>query len=128
QVREALLGLLANDDTRAFLEQHPLFFFLMQAGGQEPLDLIDDATLKSKATKLIFHTLELPDFIGVSAEEKTGKMLTIANEYMQQLIIEITKREKLLTLERLIREARDKQDKALEKKLVAEFTEVSLDK
>src|SRR3990167_95014 len=63
-VRETLLKLLADDDTKSFLEKHPLHFFLVQAGEQEPLTLIENPLLKSQATRLAFRILELPDFIG----------------------------------------------------------------
>lgn len=127
-VREALLGLLMDDETKAFLEKHLLFFFLLQAGDREPLSLIEDPTLKSEATRLSFRVLEAPDFIGVAPIDRTGKMLEIAKRYAEQLKVEITKREKLISLEQAIGEAREKGDKELEKKLVAQFTEISLDR
>ena len=127
-VRETLLGLLMDGETKTFLEKHPLFFFLLQAGAREPLVLIEDERLKSEATRLMFRILEAPDFIGVAEEDRVGKMLRIATGYAESLKIEITKREKLIALERAISEARAKKDKALEQKLVAQFTDISLDK
>ena len=127
-VRQALLALLADGETKAFLEKHPLYFFLIQAGTGDPLSLIEDAALKSEATKLIFRVLALPDFIDVAAGERIAKMLAIAQGYLEKLTTEITKREKLIALERAIGEAREKKDKALETKLVTQFTEISLDK
>ena len=127
-VRETLLNLLADDETKAFLEKHPLYFFLVQAGDKEPLLLIEDAPLKSQATRLAFRVLELPDFIGVADEERTGKMLEVAKKYLEDLKGEIMRREKLIALEQALGEAREKKDKGLEKKLLAEFTAISLDK
>jgi DNA primase len=128
-VRKILLDILADgDETRAFLEKHPLFFFLVQAGDDDPLSLIEDPALKSEATRLVFKTLEAPDFIGVTEEERKDIMLKIAKEYLENLKTEITKREKLLALERAIKEAREKQDKELEKSLTAQFAKISLDK
>lgn len=127
-VRKALLELLMDNETRVFLEKHPLFFFLLQAGDREPLSLIEDATLKSEATRLSFRALESPDFIDVPAEERAGKMLEIAKGYIENLKVEVTRREKLIALERAIGEAREKKDKELEKRLVTQFTEISLDK
>ncbi|MFZ2300055.1 MAG: DNA primase [Candidatus Moraniibacteriota bacterium] len=127
-VREALLGLLMDSETKAFLEKHPLFFFLVQAGDREPLSLIDDAALRSEATRLSFRVLELPDFIDVAPSERTGKMLGMAKGYAESLKVEITRREKLVALEQAIGEARERKDKDLEKKLVARFTAVSLDR
>ncbi|MEK9151339.1 MAG: DNA primase [Patescibacteria group bacterium] len=127
-VRQALLGLLMDGETKAFLEKHPLFFFLVQAGDREPLSLIEDPVLKSEATRLSFRVLESPDFIDVAPAERTGKMLEIARGYAEHLKTEITKREKLIALEQALGEAREQKDKELEKKLVAQFTDISLDR
>lgn len=127
-VRETLLNLLADDEIKAFLEKHPLYFFLVQAGDKEPLLLIEDSVLKSEATRLSFRVLELPDFIGVADEERAGKMLEVAKKYLTDLKGEIMRREKLIALEQALGEAREKKDKGLEKKLLAEFTAISLDK
>ena len=127
-VRTTLLALLMDDETKDFLGRHPLFFFLLQAGDRDPLSLIEDAALKSEATRLLFRILESPDFIDVPEEELSNKMLGIAKGYADHLKTEITKREKLIALERAMNEARQKKDKELEKKLLAQFTEISLDK
>jgi DNA primase len=128
-VRKEMLNILNdNDETRAFLEKHPLYFFLVQAGDSDPLPLIEDAALKQDATRLLFKALEAPDFIGVPEEERKDKMLKIAKIYAENLKTEITKREKLLALEQAIQSAREKQDKELEKNLTAQFAKISLDK
>ena len=61
-------------------------------------------------------------------EERTGKMLEVAKKYLENLKGEIMRREKLIALEQSLGEAREKKDKSLEKKLLAEFTAISLDK
>lgn len=127
-VRETMFNLLLEGETKVFLEKHPLYFFLVQAGGREPLSLIEDPVLKSEATRLHFRVLESPDFIDVIPEERTNKMLEVAKKYLSDLKQEITRREKLISLERDLGEAREKKDKELEKKLLAQFTEISLDK
>lgn len=127
-VREMFFNLILDGETVAFLEKHPLYFFLVQAGKSEPLSLIEDPILKSEATRLHFRVLELPDFIDIAPEERTEKMLQMAKRYVEELSREITKREKLIHLEQALGEAREKKDKELEKKLLAQFTEISLDK
>lgn len=140
-LREELVGLMYVDnqvrhfiqalpdtETRRFIEQHPLFFFAIQAGERDPLPLIEDTYLKSDATRLMFRLLEAPDFMNVAEEDRSQKMLDIAKKYWEDLRIEITKREKLLSLERMIDEARTHKDREREKQLVAEFTAISLDK
>ncbi len=129
KVKKALLNTLTDDaETLAFLEKHPLFFFLFQSDGRDPLSLIEDVALKSSATRMIFKTLQAPDFIGLTGEDLTDKMLKVTQGYAENLKAEITKREKLLALELAIKAAREKQDKELEKNLTAQFTKISLDK
>lgn len=127
-VRETIIGLLVDNETKTFIEHHPLYFFLRQAGTNDPLTLIEDQKLRSEATKLSFRVLDAPDFIDIPAGERTGKMLEITKKYLGDLDTEITKREKLLTLGRALEEARDKKDKELEKRLLAEFAQISVDK
>jgi DNA primase catalytic core len=125
-VRQAVLGLLLGNETKAFLEKHPLYFFIIQGGAErDPLLLIEDAALKSEATRLSFRALESPETATVTAEERAGKMIEIAKRYLDDLHSEVSKREKLIFLEQAIREAREKGDKELEKKLLSEFVSVS---
>lgn len=127
-VRETLLKLLLGkegDETKAFLEKHRLFFFLMQAGSRDPLSLIEDAALKSEATRLIFRVLESPEVSAAAPEERTGEMIGMAKRYLDDLHQEVTRREKLISLEQAIGEARQNNDKELEKKLLSEFVAVS---
>lgn len=124
-VRESVRGLLVDDEAKAFLEQHALYFFIVQAGEGDPLSLIEDARLKSDATRLMFRVLESPEVAAAAPEERTGKMIGMAARYMEDLRTEVTKREKMIDLERAIREAREQGDKELEKKLLTEFVETS---
>lgn len=127
-VREALLRLLVDEETRAFMGLHPLYFFLLQAGEREAVSLIEDPQLRSEATRLIFQALEAPDFIEVAPSDLPEQMLALATRYAQDLQHEITKREKLFALERAISAAREKKDKATERELLTQFTRISLDK
>lgn len=127
-VRETILGLLTDDETKAFLQNHPLYFFLVQAGKNDPLSMIEDAHLKSEATRLTFHILESPEISDTPEEERTSKMIEIARKYREEIQKEITKREKLISLEQSLRQAREAKDKEWEKQLLAQFTDISLDK
>ncbi len=128
KVREVILSMSLNNETKSFLEKHPLYFFLIQAGSEDPISLIEDTALKNEATRLPFHILELPDFIDVLEEDRSEKMLEIARKYLGEMENEVMKKERLLSLEYAIREARKQNDKVLEKKLLMEFTAISLDK
>lgn len=124
-VREKILGLLPNTETRTFLEKHTLFFFLLQAGEREPLNLIEDQSLKSEAVRLHFRALESPEVAKSVPEEKTATMLEMATRYIEDLHMEITRREKLLSLQKAIEEARRENNKEREKELLTEFVTIS---
>ena len=125
-VRQELLGGLLDVETRAYLGMHPLFFFLLQAGASGPLALIEEATLKSEATRLSFRILESPEVADVPAEERAAVLSAMAKRYATDLCREVTSREKLLSLEKALNEARAKNDKELEKKLLVEFSTLSV--
>ena len=138
-LREEIIGLLYGEsrlwqelssesldaETRAFLELHPLFFFIIQAGDRDPLSLIEEPALKNEATRLSFRALESPELKSLSKEEQREKILEMAKRYFKELSFEVTRHDKLRTLERSIGEAREKKDKVLEKKLLTEFSALS---
>lgn len=125
KVRKSALEQVIDAETRAFLEKHPLFFFVVQAGDREPLALIEDAELKSEATRLSFRILESPEVALAEGEEKTATMLDMMGRYSVELRGEINKREKLISLEKALRVARENNDREQEKKLLAEFVSIS---
>jgi hypothetical protein len=125
-IREKLLAQLAHNEVRGFFEAHPLYFFLVQAGGtQDPLSLIEDKERKAEATRLSFRVLESPEVSGIAGEERVNKLTEMAERYLLDLHTEVTKREKLLFLEKALSLARANQDKATEQKLLAEFVAIS---
>ena len=150
-LREEIIGLLyaenglwsdlssesLNPDTKVFLELHPLFFFIVQAGNparnatridagaRDPISLIEEPMLKNEAARLSFRALESPELKSLSKEEQYEKVKEIAQRYLKELSLEVTRHDKLRTLERSIGEAREKKDKALEKKLLTEFSALS---
>lgn len=125
-VCSTLLGRLRDNEVRTFFEAHPLYFFLVQAGGtQDPLSLIEDKERKAEATRLSFRVLESPEVSGIAGEERVNKLTEMAERYLADLHNEVTKREKLLFLEKALSLARANQDKATEQKLLAEFVAIS---
>ncbi len=114
------LGLLS------FFERHPLFFFLIQTGtDRESVDLIEDAALKSEVARLSFRILESPEIAEKAGEERRAILDDMTERYLRDLHSEVTKRERLLSLEKALDEARNAKDRELEKKLLAEFVLVS---
>lgn len=128
-IRKTLLPKIEKEkEILAFFEKHPLFFFLRQAGDREPAMLIEDLPLKSEAARLVFNILEMPAIKEIPADEQSAARLHSGEEYLRALRGEVSRKEKMRELERAIRGAREKKDTALEKKLLREFTELSLSK
>ncbi len=125
-LRQDIQKHIVEKDLLFFFEQHPLFFFLVQAGKErDPLSLIEDQKLKSEVTRLSFHILESPEVAGKENEEREKIFKDMALRYLADLHTEVTKREKLLSLEKAIDKARTEKNKEREKQLLAEFVAVS---
>lgn len=126
KLREHLREQITEQELQFFFEQHPLFFFLVQAGeGRDPAALIEDQNLKKEVVRLSFHILESPEVAEVSPEEREKILADMAERYLADLYTEVTKREKLISLEKALDEARAKNDKELEKRILTEFVAVS---
>lgn len=124
-LRADILKRITEQDLHFFFEQHPLFFFLVQAGDRDPATLIEDQNLKKEVVRLSFHILESPEVASMTGEERAEILKDMAGRYLADLHTEVTKREKLLSLEKALDEARANKDKSLEQKLLAEFVMVS---
>lgn len=123
---ESVLKRIKEKELLSFFERHPLFFFLIQSGGErDPMTLIEDQGLKSEAVRLTFRVLESPEVVEKEGDERQKILDDMAERYLADLHTEVTKREKLLSLEKALDEARAKKDKTLEQKLLAEFVVVS---
>ncbi len=125
-LRTTFLSRIASQGLQFFFELHPLFFFLVQAGGgSDPLSLIEEQGLKSEATRLSFRILASPEIAGKEGEERQAILSGTAEHYLADLYTEVTKREKLIALEKALDEARASKDKKREQELLAEFVVVS---
>jgi DNA primase len=127
-VRTILDESSVDAETKAWIGQHPLHFFVLQAGQGDPLSLIENQTQKSEATRLSFRALETPEVVNAVPEERAGVMADMARRYLEDLTREVTRREKLIALEHAIASAREKGDRDTEKSLLAEFVKVSAEK
>ncbi|OGI22125.1 MAG: DNA primase [Candidatus Moranbacteria bacterium RIFCSPHIGHO2_01_FULL_55_24] len=138
RLREELVALMCTDnavrngllskvspDAKVFLEKHPLFFFVLQAGQADVLSLIEDQSLKSEASRLVFRLEESPDLIGLSGAERQAKMEEMGQGYLDDLEREVTKYERLRVLEQELTLARTHGDKEKEMTLLAEFAKLS---
>jgi DNA primase len=115
-------------ETKAWIGQHPLSFFIIQAGAGDPLSLIEDKDKKQDAARLSFRALETPEVANAVPEERPDIMIGMAKRYLKDLTGEVTRREKLISLERSIDEARRLGNREAEKSLLAEFVRVSSEK
>lgn len=127
-VRTVLDDPSADLETKTWIGQHPLSFFVIQAGAGDPLSLIEDTAKKQDAARLSFRALETPEVANAPEEERSGIMVAMAKRYLEDLTREVTRREKLVSLERAIDAARKLGDREAEKGLLAEFVKVSSEK
>ncbi len=127
-VRTVLDDPSADLETKTWIGQHPLSFFVIQAGAGDPLSLIEDTAKKQDAARLSFRALETPEVANAPEEERSGIMVAMAKRYLEDLTREVTRREKLVSLERAIYAARKLGDREAEKGLLAEFVKVSSEK
>ncbi len=125
-IRTVMLDRITTQGLSFFFEQHPLFFFLVQSGGgRDPLSLIEDQGLKGEATRLTFRILASPEVAEKEGEERQSILTETVGRYLADLYTEVTKREKLLSLEKALDEARASKDKKREQELLTEFVAVS---
>jgi DNA primase len=108
-----------------YLSGHPLFFFLVQSAGHDPLSLIEETEPKALATKLVFRVFENPDLASLSDEEKSARLAELFREYLGALERELTHAEALRRLERDLRSAKEKGDRETERRLLAEFAKIT---
>jgi DNA primase len=127
-VRTILDESSVDAETKTWIGQHPLSFFIIQAGAGDPLSLIEDKERKQEAARLSFRALETPEVANATPEERSDIMIAMAKRYLEDLTREVTRREKLISLERSIDEARRLGDREAEKSLLAEFVKVSSEK
>ena len=105
-----------------YLEKHPLYFFIVQAGdGRDPIDLVEDKELKSLAGKLLFRSLDGPDFSAVPEEERAAAAIAIFDQLTRDIKKEVIRSEELIALEHAIEAARKSGEKDKEKELLSRF-------
>ncbi|MEI9966409.1 MAG: DNA primase [Candidatus Moraniibacteriota bacterium] len=123
-VREQVLS-SADEQTRDYLSSHPLFFFLVQSDGHDPLSLIESADVKGEVTRLMFHAWENPEIAALPEESKSAKLAELTSGYLEGLARELSHTERLHDLERDIRAAKERGDRDEERRLLAEFSKTS---
>lgn len=135
RLREEIIGLmLAFSSVRArgigisdetvlqFLEKHPLYFFILQAGDtRDPMELIEDKALRAVAGRLLFRILDGPDFLAIPEEDRVA----ISESLFERLVIDMKKEvirgSELIELERDIEQARRQGEREKERELLGKF-------
>ena len=118
---------LSREKVVEFLSKHPLSGCIVQGAreGVDPLALIGDASLKALGTKLSFQAEEiLSAVLAGTPEERSAAAKDLLGQYVKSLDGEIRK-ERLASISRALESARKADDKALQKTLMEEFTELS---
>lgn len=132
-LREAIVGLMlvherlrltvleqVSGDTRVFLVDHPLFFFL-QNETNDVIGTIEDEAMQKEASKLLFQALSLPALAGLNDEnERVEAAQTILTEYLT-LLPEALAMDGRRQLAQAIEAARRAGDRERERTLLAEF-------
>jgi DNA primase len=138
RLREELVGILlafpgtrerwlpqAEPVVREYLEKHVLFFFILQAGGSDPVSLMEDAALKGVASKLLFHVLAEPRIESTLPEEREALALSFADELAKELLRELLGTDRLKAIEQEIKAAQTAGDKERAQGLLEEFVSLS---
>jgi len=125
QVRSLRSG-ISDELILRFLEKHPLYFFIVQAGSEgNPLDLIEEKELRTVAGRLFFRILDGPDFSTLEDEERVEKAVHVAEKLLTDLKREIIRGEELVRLELALKTARQEGRKEQEQELLARFVLLS---
>jgi DNA primase len=110
-------------ELQSYLMQHPLFFFILQAGSADPLTLMEDQELKKQAAEELFRLFQAEETKNQSDVHEERKILL--TQTRAELINEIEGKEKLRQIEMSLRAAREAGDRQEEQKLLEEFVTLS---
>jgi DNA primase len=135
RLREEMIGLmlafatvracgreLVDEVVLKYLEKHPLYFFIVQAGDERnPIDLVEDKDLKALAGKLLFRILDGPDFSVLSEEERGPVAGALFDRLVVDMKKEVIRSEELVALEHALEAARRAGEKEKEKELLSKF-------
>jgi DNA primase len=118
-----LVALEADTVVSDFLFLHPISFFIRN-NPSDPVAAIEDRTLQSLASDILFRTLEHPS-LQVGEEEKETEVARITSEYLRDLRVELHERDARREVGRAIEAARQVGDKAEERRLLEEFARLT---
>jgi DNA primase len=118
-----LVALEADTVVSDFLFLHPISFFIRN-NPSDPVAAIEDRTLQSLASDILFRTLEHPS-LQVGEEEKETEVARITSEYLRDLRVELHERDARREVGRAIEAARQVGDKAEERRLFEEFARLT---
>jgi DNA primase len=137
-LREGLIGLMLASPTARevvaletdnavtdFLSLHPIAFFIRN-NPSDPIAAIEDRTLQSLASAILFRTLELPS-LRAAEEERETVAANITGEYLRDLRSELHEKDERLALGRAIEAARQAGNKGEERRLFEEFARLTRD-
>jgi hypothetical protein len=103
--------------------QHPLFFFILQAGSNDPMTLIEDPELKQQAAGELFKLFQAEEAQNQADIDQQREILL--EQARKELINEVEGKEKLRQIEIDLRAAREAGDRQQEQRLLEEFVTLS---
>lgn len=115
-----------SDAFKDFVSLHPLHFYIVQAGENDVMSLIQEPALQQLATRLIFTLSEREETKGVPETDRPESRKTDREIIAQYLEDEVGAKPRLQELQSLLQVARKNGDKSEEQKLLEEFTRLSI--
>jgi DNA primase len=135
-LREGIIGLALVDrkawdlveaetdgTVRDFILLHPIAFFIRN-NPADPVSAIEDRTLQSAASDILFRTLELPRFRD-EGTDRAALVIETATEYLQGLRTELHDRDERIDIGRALEAARQSGDKDEERRLLEAFARLT---
>ena len=109
-----------------YIALHPLHFYIVQAGKEDPLSLIQEKELQQHATSLHFQLSQKEDARNIIDVDRPAARLVDLRAIAGVLEDEVEGKPRLQELQKLLSEARAKGDTHEEQKLLEEFSRLSI--
>lgn len=111
---------------KKYIAGHPLHFYIVQAGTNDPLSLIQEPQLQQLASRLLFTLTQNEEARRIADGEQQASReqdLVLMGSFLED---EVEAKPRLQELQKLLQEARSGGNKQEEQKLLEEFTRLSI--
>ncbi len=117
--------LIVSKELKEFLVLHPLFFFVVQAGKEDIMSVVESAEIKQKVAEELFQLFQADDEKSQGEQALENQRRELLVQMREDLVREVEGKEKLRSLERALAAARKAGDKESEQRLLEEFVTLS---